>query len=174
MGAMIMAKRKPTSNLTGQLDMFGDWLQNEKPMPVLTDEFSVPLPETSAVEPVAANANLAPQTRTKRNSAHGNNQTETAPVEVVHVQDRPPRLQSRAFRGHGRNLGDLDARALLRAPDLAELLGLTLSTLAKLRCSGKGPPFYKLTNQTVGYKQEEVMAWLSERRRESTWTIKAR
>jgi predicted DNA-binding transcriptional regulator AlpA len=71
---------------------------------------------------------------------------------------------------HGRALGDLDARALLRAPELAELLGLTMSTLAKLRCSGKGPPFYKLTNQTVGYRQDEVMEWLSKRRRVSTWT----
>jgi len=71
---------------------------------------------------------------------------------------------------HGRALGDLDARALLRAPELSELLGLTLSTLAKLQCSGKGPPFYKLTNQTVGYRQEDVMEWLSHRRRISTWT----
>ena len=171
---MIMAKRKPAASLAGQLDMFGDWPQNEEPVPEPKGEFAVPLPKTSAVEPVAANANSAPPARAKRNSPPSDTQPETPTIVAVDVQDRPPRLQSRAFRGHGRNLGDLDARALLRAPDLAELLGLTLSTLAKLRCSGKGPPFYKLTNQTVGYKQEEVMAWLSERRRESTWTIKAR
>lgn len=92
-------------------------------------------------------------------------------------ESKPPRRPGRpsAHRReivhHGRALGDLDARALLRAPELAELLGLTMSTLAKLRCSGKGPPFYKLTNQTVGYRQDEVMEWLSKRRRRvSTWT----
>ena len=81
-----------------------------------------------------------------------------------------PSANRREIVHHGRALGDLDARALLRAPELAELLGLTMSTLAKLRCSGKGPPFYKLTNQTVGYRQDEVIEWLAERRRVSTWS----
>jgi predicted DNA-binding transcriptional regulator AlpA len=80
-----------------------------------------------------------------------------------------PSAHRREIVHHGRAIGDLAARAWLRAPELAELLGLTMSTLAKLRCSGKGPPFYKLTNQTVGYRQDELMEWLSQRRRVSTW-----
>lgn len=83
-------------------------------------------------------------------------------------QERPS-VHRREIVHHGRALGDLDARALLRAPELAELLGLTMSTLAKLRCSGKGPPFYQLTNQTVGYRQDEVMECFSKRCRVSTW-----
>ena len=95
----------------------------------------------------------------------------TAPEETrPHRRPGRPSAHRREIVHHGRALGDLDARALLRAPELAELLGLTMSTLAKLRCSGKGPPFYKLTNQTVGYRQDEVMEWLSKRRRVSTWT----
>ena len=160
-----MAKRKPDASLAGPLAMFGDWqvpvqstqtrtLTSEPPPSIsLQPANSDPGVQLEAVSPaVPANDVTSPPEpnpprRPGRPSAHRR--------EIVH---------------HGRALGDLDARALLRAPELAELLGLTMSTLAKLRCSGKGPPFYKLTNQTVGYRQDEVMEWLSRRRRVSTWT----
>ncbi len=160
-----MAKRKPDASLAGQLDMFGDWpapasasqdtvvtnelppgfsLQPANPDPVVQiDETATAMPANDLIAP----AESRPPRRPGRPSAHRR--------EIVH---------------HGRALGNLDARALLRPPELAELLGLTMSTLAKLRCSGKGPPFYKLTNQTVGYRQDEVMEWLAKRRRVSTWT----
>ncbi len=160
-----MAKRKPDTSLVGQLDMFGDWPAPASPSQntVVTNE----LPPGISLQP--ANPDPAAQIDTASQAAPANDIS--APIE-----SKPPRRPGRpsAHRRetvhHGRALGDLDARALLRAPELAELLGLTMSTLAKLRCSGKGPPFYKLTNQTVGYRQDEVMEWLSKRRRVSTWT----
>jgi predicted DNA-binding transcriptional regulator AlpA len=160
-----MAKRKPDASLAGQLDMFGDWQAPVPPSKNLV-EINEPPPDIgtkpansdpvaqilAATQAVPANDLNAPEeSRTPRRPGRPSSYTR----EIVH---------------HGRALGDLDARALLRAPELAELLGLTMSTLAKLRCSGKGPPFYKLTNQTVGYRHDEVMEWLSKRRRFSTWT----
>jgi predicted DNA-binding transcriptional regulator AlpA len=159
-----MAKRKPDSSLAGQLDMFGDW-QAPKPPSQDTVEKNE-LPPSISMKP--ANSDLVARIDAVSQSQPANDLN--APEE-----SKPPRRPGRpsAHRReivhHGRALGDLDARALLRAPELAELLGLTMSTLAKLRCSGKGPPFYKLTNQTVGYRQDEVMEWLSRRRRVSTW-----
>lgn len=160
-----MAKRKPDASLAGQLDMFGDW-QAPKPPSQNTVVLDEPPP---GISEKPANSDPVPQIDAASPSMPANDLT--APKET-----RPPRRPGRpsAHRReivhYGRALGDLDARALLRAPELAELLGLTMSTLAKLRCSGQGPPFYKLTNQTVGYRQDEVMEWLSRRRRVSTWT----
>jgi predicted DNA-binding transcriptional regulator AlpA len=160
-----MAKRKPDASLAGQLDMFGDW-QAPKPVSQTTVAISEP-PPSACLQP--ANSDPVKQNVAATQAVPANDLT--APEETRPYR-RPGRPSShrREIVHHGRALGDLDARALLRAPELAELLGLTMSTLAKLRCSGKGPPFYKLTNQTVGYRQDEVMEWLSKRRRVSTWT----
>ena len=166
-----MAKRKFDASLAGQMDMFGDWQSPPLPPPPppirkVKATHKKPMP---AVEIETANTDIA--------CVIEDNCLPLAANDVVKPQEcnhhsRPgrPSLHKRDLVHRGRALGDLDARALLRAPELSELLGLTLSTLAKLRCSGKGPPFYKLTNQTVGYRQEDVMEWLSHRRRVSTWT----
>ena len=160
-----MAKRKPDASLAGQLDMFGDWQAPKPPLQsmVATSE----LPPNTCLQP--ANSDPVAQNVAATQAVPANDLT--APKETRSPR-RPgrPSAHRREIVHHGRALGDLDARALLRAPELAELLGLTMSTLAKLRCSGKGPPFYKWTNQTVGYRQDEVMEWLAQRRRVSTWT----
>ena len=160
-----MAKRKPDSSLAGQLDMFGDWQAPEPP----SQNTVVKTEPPPSISMKPANSDLVAQIDAVSQSLAANDLN--APEESS-VPRRPgrPSAHRREIVHHGRALGDLDARALLRAPELAELLGLTMSTLAKLRCSGKGPPFYKLTNQTVGYRQDEVMEWLSKRRRVSTWT----
>ena len=164
-----MAKRKPDPSLAGQMDMFGDWQSPPLPPPPIRKVKATHKKPMPAVEIETANTDIA--------CVIEDNCLPLAANDVVKPQEcnhhsRPgrPSLHKRDLVHRGRALGDLDARALLRAPELSELLGLTLSTLAKLRCSGKGPPFYKLTNQTVGYRQEDVMEWLSHRRRVSTWT----
>jgi predicted DNA-binding transcriptional regulator AlpA len=160
-----MAKRKPDASLAGQLDMFGDWQAPASPSQTKV-VISEP-PPSACLQP--ANPDPVAQIEVANKALPAN---DLAAPEETRPHRRPGRPSShrREIVHHGRALGDLDARALLRAPELAELLGLTMSTLAKLRCSGKGPPFYKLTNQTVGYRQDEVMEWLSKRRRVSTWT----
>ncbi len=159
-----MAKRKPDANLAGQLDMFGDW---QPPKPQSHD--------TVAKNELRPGISMKPANSDP--VAEIDSASQNIPANDLNAREEstPPRrpgrpsAHKREIVHHGRALGDLDARALLRAPELAELLGLTMSTLAKLRCSGKGPPFYKLTNQTVGYRQDEVMEWLAQRRRVSTW-----
>ena len=55
----------------------------------------------------------------------------------------------------------------LRPPAAANYLGLSSSTLAKMRLRGDGPIFLKL-NRAVAYDVRDLDAWLSIRRRTST------
>jgi predicted DNA-binding transcriptional regulator AlpA len=55
----------------------------------------------------------------------------------------------------------------LRAPEAARYLGLSPSTLAKMRLRGDGPVFLKL-NRAVAYDSRDLDQWLADRRRAST------
>ncbi|WP_083514603.1 helix-turn-helix transcriptional regulator [Bradyrhizobium manausense] len=57
---------------------------------------------------------------------------------------------------------------LLSIDDVATVTGLSASTLAKRRCDGSGPAFFKI-GRTVKYDQADVNAWILSRRRTSTW-----
>ena len=54
-----------------------------------------------------------------------------------------------------------------RAPEAARYLGISPSTLAKMRLRGDGPVFLKL-NRSVAYDSRDLDAWLALRRRAST------
>jgi predicted DNA-binding transcriptional regulator AlpA len=56
------------------------------------------------------------------------------------------------------------AALVLRVHEAAERIGLSVSTLNKMRCDGRGPPFIKLTGKTIGYMTEDLDAWVAERR----------
>ncbi|MHB2034821.1 MAG: helix-turn-helix domain-containing protein, partial [Gemmatimonadaceae bacterium] len=57
--------------------------------------------------------------------------------------------------------------AMMSPKEAGAYVRLAPQTLAKLRCIGGGPPFYKLGRQ-VGYKREDLDAWLEAKRRRST------
>lgn len=166
-----MAKRKSDPALAGQLDMFGEWAAPSA-MPIQ------PRPVTKKSAPIETPNPVNPDLNSNGETAilllPANDVVDPIKPDAQARRRGRPSANKRDLIHHGRALGDLDARALLRAPELSELLGLTLSTLAKLRCSGKGPPFYKLTNQSVGYNQDDVMEWLSKQRRVSTWASEGR
>jgi predicted DNA-binding transcriptional regulator AlpA len=52
--------------------------------------------------------------------------------------------------------------------DVSTITGLSASTLAKRRCDGTGPAFFKI-GRAVKYDRIDVEAWLASRRRTSTW-----
>lgn len=58
---------------------------------------------------------------------------------------------------------------LLSIDDVAAATGLSASTLAKKRCSGTGPAFFKIGRQ-VRYSAEDLEVWILSRRRLSTWS----
>ena len=55
----------------------------------------------------------------------------------------------------------------LRTPEAAALLGLSKSTLEKLRLTGGGPRYAKL-GKICTYAVEDLQAWAAERTRLST------
>jgi predicted DNA-binding transcriptional regulator AlpA len=57
---------------------------------------------------------------------------------------------------------------IFRTPDAARRVGLSESSLEKLRCRGDGPAFVKIGSRAVGYLIEDLDAWLVSRRRRST------
>ena len=56
----------------------------------------------------------------------------------------------------------------LRAPQAAAYLGLSPSTLAKMRLRGDGPVYAKAGPRIVVYDKMDLDAWLSGKRRRST------
>ena len=57
----------------------------------------------------------------------------------------------------------------IRSPkQAADWLGLSPSTMAKLRLSGDGPVFIKLGARRVGYRQVDLEAWVNAHVRRST------
>jgi hypothetical protein len=62
---------------------------------------------------------------------------------------------------------DLDRELLLDVGQAAAHLRRAPQTLAKLRCVGGGPPYYKI-GKNVFYKVDDLDAWLDGRRRSST------
>lgn len=57
---------------------------------------------------------------------------------------------------------------LLNVRQAAARLGLSKSTLDKMRCAGKGPRFIKSTDRAVRYDPLDLKAWIEARRRNST------
>jgi len=56
---------------------------------------------------------------------------------------------------------------MMRAEAVAAFTGLSASYLAKLRCSGFGPPFMKI-GRAVLYDPDDVRRWLDKHGRTST------
>ena len=59
-------------------------------------------------------------------------------------------------------------KKVLRTPGAAEYTGLAVSTLEKMRLTGDGPEFIRLSTRAVGYDIEALDRWLESRRRRST------
>lgn len=56
----------------------------------------------------------------------------------------------------------------IRVKEAASYVGLSKSSLDKLRCFGGGPRFFKL-GRAVIYDVADLDAWVSERSRANTW-----
>ncbi len=80
-----------------------------------------------------------------------------------------PPVQPRKTGNQGRLPIEASAatKRMLGTSEAAEYVGLAVQTLAKLRCTGDSPPFFKLGRQVV-YEQKDLDEWLDARRRRST------
>jgi predicted DNA-binding transcriptional regulator AlpA len=60
------------------------------------------------------------------------------------------------------------SRFVLRTPQAAQYVGLSASTLEKLRLTGGGPAYQKAGPKIVVYRPEDLDAWLAAHPRTST------
>ncbi|WP_241694349.1 helix-turn-helix domain-containing protein [Komagataeibacter melomenusus] len=79
----------------------------------------------------------------------------TQPTSEVSVPARPLTSPSRILRPY------------LRGGEAAELIGVSIRTLEKYRCTGGGPPFLKVGSRVL-YLREDVEAWLQRHRCQNT------
>jgi predicted DNA-binding transcriptional regulator AlpA len=61
-----------------------------------------------------------------------------------------------------------EPKRVLRAPEAAEYIGLSESTLAKRRLYGLPPAFLNLGGRAIGYAIDDLDAWIKSCRRHST------
>ncbi|MCL3817671.1 helix-turn-helix transcriptional regulator [Aeromicrobium wangtongii] len=52
---------------------------------------------------------------------------------------------------------------LLTPKQVGQILGVTQSTLCRLRQEGKGPRFVWVTDHTPRYREDELLAYIEER-----------
>ena len=64
-------------------------------------------------------------------------------------------------------------RRILRTVEAAEYIGLTASSLEKMRGRGCGPRFVKLGSRAVGYRLDDIDRWIDAQRRKTTTKPKA-
>lgn len=78
------------------------------------------------------------------------------------ARGRPPKVLSPANEA-------VQARPrLLDVREAAQRLGLSKSTLDKMRCSGRGPRFIRATDRAIRYDPDDLEAFADDRRRRST------
>jgi predicted DNA-binding transcriptional regulator AlpA len=53
---------------------------------------------------------------------------------------------------------------LLTTQQVADMLGVKPSTLRAWRCARTGPPFIRITKQSVKYDQKDIEKYISDRR----------
>lgn len=155
---MSRAQRRKTGNVTAarnQLDLFGSARvapqsqQQRSRESRESNERSVheqsKVPPSSSVEPdVTADRKLL-------NFVLGANRR-GRPPKVLRPRDEKP----------------TDEKRLLDVREAAARLGLSKSTLDKMRCSGRGPRFIRATDRAIRYDPEDLKAFADERRRDST------
>jgi predicted DNA-binding transcriptional regulator AlpA len=140
------AKRNARSNSSAQLDLFS------RPSP--------PAPGRQVVQPASPRkvADLV-----------------AAPLQIPSV-DPLIEFVLGAGRSRGRrekvlNIAGSEAadyHRLLDVREAAQRLGLSKSTLDKMRCSGRGPRFIRATDRAIRYDPADLQAFADERRRRST------
>jgi predicted DNA-binding transcriptional regulator AlpA len=160
---MSRAQRSKTQTAAGaksQLDLFSVSLNVDA-------ETAKPIPSRRAI------ANEV--TQTALSSASPVSTTEAATTVDQRLRDFVMGTQRR--RGRPPKLLDpdrqkaADERRLLDVREAAIRLGLSKSTLDKMRCSGRGPRFIRATDRAIRYDPEDLRAFADQRRLRSTSQI---
>ena len=70
------------------------------------------------------------------------------------------------------NISSNDLARILRPKEAARYIGLSASTLAKMRCRGDGPNYVKLGLGAIGYRIADLNAYTKSRIRRAVKEMK--
>jgi predicted DNA-binding transcriptional regulator AlpA len=104
-------------------------------------------PKSAKVLPVALLAGVRPTIDLPKNDA-----VSLAPFGEVETQSKPKRLASLPLE-------------IVRPPEAASLLSVSLSLLKKWRIGGGGPRFVRLGGRAIGYRRVDLSEWIERRTR---------
>lgn len=90
------------------------------------------------------------------------------PTASANQNASPGETQKRARAVKPAPLVVRPVNSLVRVREAAARLGLSKSTLDKMRCDGRGPRFVKITSKIVGYDPADLDAYAESRKRNST------
>ncbi len=133
-----------------------------------------------AVSPQMAGAEARPTERPQRDGSFERairSETDRQDQNFVRASDVDRRLIEYVVRDAGRGRPfkqlpnepiDTGGGRLLDVREAARRLGLSKSTLDKMRCSGQGPRFIRATDRAIRYDPTDLDAFANERRRRST------
>jgi predicted DNA-binding transcriptional regulator AlpA len=156
---MARARRNNTRKAAGaksQLDLFSVSLNVDAKVPSPLAPRPVADATRQGISPNAAGAAAAAPT-----------QGIDARLREYVMGAQPQR--GRPFKNLRRDDHELrDEHRLLDVREAAMRLGLSKSTLDKMRCSGRGPRFIRATDRAVRYDPADLQAFADERRRRST------
>lgn len=61
-----------------------------------------------------------------------------------------------------------DSLQIVTAREAGAILGLSTSTLAKFRCTGRGPRYVSLSPTRIGYRLSDLHSWIEANLKRST------
>ena len=137
------------------------------------DLFSVSLDVDAKRQKPVAPRSVADESR-QVISPNASGPATVAPAQVIDARLRDYVMGAQSQRGRpfkilkGEDHQLSDEHRLLDVREAAMRLGLSKSTLDKMRCSGRGPRFIRATDRAVRYDPADLQAFADERRRRST------
>ncbi len=159
---MSRAQRSKTPKAAGvksQLDLFSVSLDVDAvtSKPILSHAIASEANQIalSSAEPVSTNESTTAVDQRVRDFVMGAQRRRGRPPKIL----EPDRQKA------------ADERRLLDVREAAIRLGLSKSTLDKMRCSGRGPRFIRATDRAIRYDPEDLRAFADERRLRSTSQI---
>jgi len=153
------SKTQRASGAKGQLDLFSVSLDadGETAKPILSRAIANEVTQTnlSSASPVSTIETATSVDQRLRDLVMGTQRRRGRPPKIL-----DPDRQKAA-----------DERRLLDVREAAIRLGLSKSTLDKMRCSGRGPRFIRATDRAIRYDPEDLRAFADQRRLRSTSQI---
>jgi len=84
-------------------------------------------------------------------------------MKIKPKTDGSPEPHARPHAAQAAQLPDLDLLKVMPEPRAAELVGMSLVHMRRIRKKGTGPRFVQLGERRIGYRLKDVLDWIEVR-----------